>query len=203
MNFKLSQDQEKIIGTYQSGYASVLATPGAGKTTLVSYFVKNLLINKKVKPKSVLVLTFTESASKEFKQRTISLIGKSFPTPNFMTIHSFCKRILDNYNTKYAGLEVLNEQEKYQFLENVLSEKGLTLNTKNEKDEFDYIDIFKRYVIPLYRRNPYMLEIIKTQLENDNKSLMRITGISNLHFKYLSIIPEIINEYESFLKENK
>ena len=48
-----------------------------------------------------------------------------------------------------------------------------------------------------------MLEIIKTQLENDTKSLMRITGISNLHFKYLSIIPEIINEYESFLKENK
>ncbi|MFN8674294.1 MAG: ATP-dependent helicase [Candidatus Sericytochromatia bacterium] len=203
MEFELSDEQKNIITNYQGGFASVLATPGAGKTTLVSYLVKELLFQRKVKPKSVLVLTLTESASKEFKQRTVALIGKSFPTPEFMTIHSFCKRILDNYNTKYAGLEVLNEPEKHQFLENILASKGLEIKNPEDREDFDYIDIFKRYVIPLYRKNPAILEVIKQRLTNDTKSLMRATGISNLHFKYLTLIPEIIEEYENYLSENE
>lgn len=203
MIFELSEDQQHILDNYQGGYASVLATPGAGKTTLISYLIKNLIFNKQVKPKSILVLTLTESASNEFKERTVSLLGKAFPSPEFLTIHSFCKKVLDNFSSKYADLNVLTEPERHAFFENILNEKGLPKFNPEETGDFDYAEIFKNYVIPIHRRNNQLVNTLKDNLENDKKNIMQVTKISNRHFKYLYLIPEIVHDYETFLTENK
>lgn len=203
MIFELSEDQKNIIENYHGGYASVLATPGAGKTTLISYLIKNLIFNKQVKPKSILVLTLTESASNEFKERTVSLIERGFPFPEFLTIHSFCKKTLDNFSNKYAELNVLTEPEKHEFFEKILNEKGLPKFNPEELGDFDYAEIFKNYVIPMHRRDNQLVNTLKYKLENDKKTIMQVTKISNRHFKYLYLIPEIVQEYEEFLAENK
>ncbi|MFN4150184.1 MAG: UvrD-helicase domain-containing protein [Candidatus Sericytochromatia bacterium] len=47
--FSFSSDQEIILNNYEQGFASVLATPGAGKTTIITHLIKNLITESKQK----------------------------------------------------------------------------------------------------------------------------------------------------------
>ena len=76
------------------------AGPGAGKTRVIIERV-NYLINKGADPESILVITFTNKAAEELKERFKKDTKLDFNIINQMrisTIHSFCRSILSDFS---------------------------------------------------------------------------------------------------------
>lgn len=72
----------------------VLAGAGSGKTRVLTYKVAYLIAEKKITPENILVVTFTNKAAGEMKERILNLIGHSTSQPIMGTFHSICSKIL-------------------------------------------------------------------------------------------------------------
>lgn len=74
------------------GPVLVLAGAGSGKTRTLTRRVAYLMLQKKVSPERLLVVTFTNKAAKEMKER-IKYLADDLP-PWLGTFHSICMRVL-------------------------------------------------------------------------------------------------------------
>lgn len=87
----LNQEQKKAV-TYSDGALLVLAGAGSGKTRVLTYRAAWFITKNLVLPQNILLLTFTNKAAGEMKER-ITKLTKA--TPGFAgTFHSFCARVL-------------------------------------------------------------------------------------------------------------
>ena len=125
------------------------AGPGAGKTYVLINRIKYLLETKKVKPESLLVITFTIKAADELKKR---LSSKEYNIPSeslskmfIGTIHSFCNHLLTEYSDKDINLlenEDANER-KVMFLQKNMDNLGF--NGYNHIDKWETDTLIKKY----------------------------------------------------------
>ena len=82
--------QEAVI--YEGGPLLVLAGAGSGKTKVLTHRVAYFIEKGLCSPEDILLLTFTNKAAKEMKERVEKLTGV---IPGFAgTFHSFCAKIL-------------------------------------------------------------------------------------------------------------
>ena len=88
---------------HKKGPMLVLAGAGSGKTTVLTYRIKNLIMNREVNPKNILVLTFTKAAAKEMEERFHGMMPKRNQV-TFGTFHSVFLRIL----VKHGGYSYKN-----------------------------------------------------------------------------------------------
>ena len=70
----------------------VLAGAGSGKTTVLTTRVAWLIAEKNIQPHQILVVTFTNKAAGEIKERIQQLTGSRLPYSG--TFHSLCAKIL-------------------------------------------------------------------------------------------------------------
>jgi len=90
----LNQEQKRAV-TYGDGPLLILAGAGSGKTRALTYRAAYLIKEKGLDPTRILLVTFTNKAAKEMKERVKKLIGKEFIRLPWMgTFHAFCARIL-------------------------------------------------------------------------------------------------------------
>ena len=91
------EQQKAVIKT--EGPMIILAGAGSGKTRVLTYKVMYLILEKKVEPESILMITFTNKASAEMKER-VQKFAQTLPhaslggTPHISTFHSFCAKML-------------------------------------------------------------------------------------------------------------
>lgn len=88
---KLNPEQQKAV-LHTQGPAVVLAGAGSGKTTVLTTRVAWLISEKNVSPFAILVVTFTNKAAKEIKERISTHTGHHLPWSG--TFHSLCAKIL-------------------------------------------------------------------------------------------------------------
>ncbi len=86
------QQREALIHT--DGPLLILAGAGSGKTRVISHKFAYILKTKKVVPRDIFTVTFTNKAANEMKERIASLINKDLISPWIGTFHSQCCRIL-------------------------------------------------------------------------------------------------------------
>lgn len=115
--------QQKEAVTYRNGPLLVLAGAGSGKTKVLTHRVAWLIDQKRISAENVLLLTFTNKAAAEMKERVFTLTEEE---PAFAgTFHSFCVRILrisggqigipknfliyDNQDTKEAIKDIIGD----------------------------------------------------------------------------------------------
>lgn len=92
---KLNPEQLRAVQSV-SGYNFVLAGAGSGKTSvLVARIAYMLSIG--IKPENILLITFTNKAAKEMKDRVIRLLGDDGKLVTACTFHSFCANVLRKY----------------------------------------------------------------------------------------------------------
>ncbi len=91
----LDADQRKVVLTDED-YCLVIAGAGAGKTTTVAAKVKYLVEKQKVDPKQILVISFTNKAVNELRQRIIGELHIECPIATF---HSTGNAVLHKNNT--------------------------------------------------------------------------------------------------------
>lgn len=127
---KLNKNQLKAVN-HLDGPCMVLAGPGSGKTRVITYRIANMVVNKNIKPTSILAISFTKASSIEMKNRALSLSNDfRMNKVTYGTFHSVFFRILryfENYNIE----SILDEKTKRIGLKNIL--KGL--NIENADDD--------------------------------------------------------------------
>lgn len=78
----LDEDQRRVVLTDED-YCLVIAGAGAGKTTTVAAKVKYLVEKKKVDPSQILVVSFTNKAVNELKEKIQDSLGVLCPIATF------------------------------------------------------------------------------------------------------------------------
>lgn len=93
----LNQRQQEAVA-FGEGPLLILAGPGSGKTRTLVYRTGWLMAEKKVSPDNILLLTFTNKAAVEMKERLKKILAEnnqqSIKAPYAGTFHSFCARVL-------------------------------------------------------------------------------------------------------------
>ncbi len=92
--YKELNDQQKLAVDTIDGPLLVLAGPGTGKTQLLSVRALSILKSAPVKPENILILTYTNSASKAMKERLAKVVGLAGYDIEVGTFHSFANSII-------------------------------------------------------------------------------------------------------------
>lgn len=121
---QLDEYQAEIVNSKEPRII-VEASAGAGKTRVLIERVKKLLLDD-IEPHNMVIITFTNMAAEELKERLIDVpgIGDCFVG----TIHSFANKILGNSGIEY---KILNDEltDKYINIFINLCAQHLTFNT--------------------------------------------------------------------------
>ena len=89
---QLNPDQQKAVANTE-GPMIILAGAGSGKTRVLTYKVIYLIQEKNIDPANILMVTFTNKAANEMKERILKLSSNSIK-PTIGTFHSLCSKIL-------------------------------------------------------------------------------------------------------------
>lgn len=137
-------DQQPVLD-YKSGQMAISAVPGAGKTTILLALILKLLENG-AQAENIFVLTYMESAARNFRERIKSIREDSAQLPNISTIHGLALRILkENGNFERLGLssdfEICDDTQRSRIVKEIATKMKLK---KTETDEFDRaVSVFK------------------------------------------------------------
>ena len=193
----LTEEQLKAIRHFR-GPALVIAGPGAGKTFVITERVKYLISEKGVKPKRMLVTTFTEKAADELKIKLAQTIGRQAELTHISTIHSFCKSMMEKYFTYHeygANIEVLDDQSQKLLIDINRDRFGLSHweggRLVDLKKTYDYINNIRSFYDKL------------TQNRIDPKKLIDALKSGDLLLKEDEIIINSYSQYLEMLKEER
>ena len=90
-------DKQLTAVTYDGNPLLVLAGAGSGKTKVLTHRAAFFISEKKINPESILLLTFTNKAAGEMRERITQMLNSpngSTPRPFAGTFHSFSARLL-------------------------------------------------------------------------------------------------------------
>jgi len=214
---KLNPDQKKAV-LHPEGPAMVLAGAGSGKTTVLTTRVSWLIAEKNIKPHEILVVTFTNKAAGEIKDRIQQQTGSRLPYSG--TFHSLCAKIL-RIDGMYIGLDqnfvIYDSGDQDQLIKNIYKSHGFDkaeFNPKaalgaisNAKNEIvspkEYKEMatgaFQTFVGKLY--TIYEAELIKAQaVDFDDlllKTLKLLQNNETIRTKYQTLFKHVlIDEYQ-------
>ena len=155
-NVKLDEEQRRVVLSDED-YTLVVAGAGAGKTTTVSAKVKFLVEKKNINPKDILVISYTNKAVKELRERINKDLKIYCPITTFhSTGHEIIKKnneekrriVSDNYLYKYL-VEFLNNlmEINKDLVKKIILFYGYYIDIEEPKDieQFKMIKEFTRY----------------------------------------------------------
>lgn len=135
--FKITpRDDQKPVLDYKKGSMAISAVPGAGKTTiLLALIIK--LIERGVIPTNIFVLTYMDSAARNFRERIKNMCPNTTLLPNISTIHGLALKIIkENSNFERLNLsadfDICDDTQRMRIIKSIGGK-----NTKTEIDEFD------------------------------------------------------------------
>lgn len=134
----IPRDDQKPVLDYKSGNMAISAVPGAGKTTILLALILKIMDNG-ANPENIFVLTYMESAARNFRERIKNIRPQNAQLPNISTIHGLALKIIkDGSNFERLGLpsdfEICDEARRNRIISDIA--KTLKLK-KTEIDEFD------------------------------------------------------------------
>lgn len=131
------EDQKPVLA-YETGKMAISAVPGAGKTTILLALIVKLL-DRGINPENIFVMTYMESAARNFRDRIKNIRQNSAQLPNISTIHGLALRILkENGNYERLRLssdfEICDDSQRSRIVRELSTKLKLK---KGETDDFD------------------------------------------------------------------
>lgn len=119
-------DKQLEAVTYKGDKLLVLAGAGSGKTKVLTHRAAWFIEYEKVPPTNVLLLTFTNKAAKEMKERIAKLISDM---PGFAgTFHSFCVKLL-RIDGKEIGINpnfiIYDDADQKELIKEIINDLNL------------------------------------------------------------------------------
>jgi DNA helicase-4 len=151
-NVMLDDEQRRAI-IADEDYCLLVAGAGAGKTTTMAAKVKYLTEIKGIKPQDIVVISFTNKAIDELKERIQVKLG--IPA-NVVTFHKFGYDILKNQSSATPTIEYSAARYVFECLEKQIFENktllnkvmlflGYYLNIPEEALKFENLNAYYRY----------------------------------------------------------
>lgn len=122
-----NEAQERAIKTVE-GQVLLISCPGSGKTTTMLRRI-NHMIKTGIPAGQILMVTFTDAAALEMKERFIKQYGSSSVT--FSTIHSLCLKVMSDHMTSLP--RIVSGEEQYSLLKDALV--GIRIPAWNSKKD--------------------------------------------------------------------
>ncbi len=121
------QQREAVLST--EGPLLVLAGAGTGKTRVLTTRVAHILAQRRAWPSQMLVVTFTNKAAREMRERTLALIGPEGEGLRwFGTFHSVSAQILRRHAELAklkSGFTVLDTDDQLRLIKQILEAEGI------------------------------------------------------------------------------
>jgi len=176
----LNPEQKEAV-TYNGGPLLVLAGAGSGKTKVLTHRVAYFIEHGLIKPENALLLTFTNKAANEMKERIAKILNSKFPIlPMAGTFHSFCAKVL-RIDGKYIGIPV-------NFI------------IYDEQDQKDAVkQILESFDISTDQYNP--ASILNGISEAKNQMLTPEEYKDFVRGEWQEVVAKVYPEYEKMLKE--
>ena len=206
--FNQLNNVQRQAASYINGPSIILAGAGSGKTRVLVSKVLYLINQKKVDPKSIVMITFTNKAAEEMKNRM-----SDFHLGFVGTFHSFCVRILRieaeaiSINKNFL---IYDDEDQSSILKSIIKEMQIGRYTasyfrnrisaaKNMLlSPIRYAEIFKEYssedVFKVYNR--YQVELKKNQALDFDDLIMKTV---ELFQKHKDVIYKYQSKYKYFL----
>ena len=140
------KDQAPVLD-YESGQMAISAVPGAGKTTILLALILKLL-EKGINPENIFVMTYMESAARNFREKIKNIRPDAGQIPNISTIHGLALRILkEDGNFERLGLpsdfEICDDTQRARIIQQISARYKKEI-LKKEIEDFDRaISVFK------------------------------------------------------------
>ncbi len=177
---KLNENQESAVN-HIDGPCMVLAGPGSGKTRVITYRIANMVVNKNIRPSSILAISFTKASSVEMKNRALSLSNDyRMNKVTYGTFHSVFFRIL-RYFENYSLDSIFDEKSKRLVLRGILK----SLNVENADDDETIGQVINEIS---YVKNELMDRI---DFESEILSSDEFTKVYNLYEEHKNTINKI------------
>ncbi len=121
------EQRDAVMST--EGPLLVLAGAGTGKTRVLTTRVAHILALRKAWPSQMLVVTFTNKAAREMRERTLKLIGPDGEGLRwFGTFHSVSAQILRRHAELAklkSGFTVLDTDDQLRLIKQILEAEGI------------------------------------------------------------------------------
>jgi len=121
------EQRDAVMST--EGPLLVLAGAGTGKTRVLTTRVAHILAQRKAWPSQMLVVTFTNKAAREMRERTLALIGPDGEGLRwFGTFHSVSAQILRRHAELAklkSGFTVLDTDDQLRLIKQILEAEGI------------------------------------------------------------------------------
>lgn len=203
----LNQEQKQAV-TYTGGPLLVLAGAGSGKTRVLTHRAAWFIKEKSVNPTQILLLTFTNKAAGEMKDRMVSLVGRDTNTPFAGTFHSFCCRLLRIEGTHIGipqNFVIYDDTDSQDLVKQIILDFGYDIKEVPPQKISYIIDNFKNYYLKPeqigdYAKGFFGKIALRVYAEYQTRSkLYNALDFSDLLYKTVELFiekPQVLEKYQ-------
>jgi DNA helicase-2/ATP-dependent DNA helicase PcrA len=182
----LNEKQREAVAT-TDGPILIIAGAGSGKTRTLTHKVAYLIKEKKVSPKNILAVTFTNKAAGEMKERIIKLLSdknhapSKYDLPLVGTFHSICAKILRKEIDKLGyerSFNIIDDHDQMSLMKKIFARLDVS------KDQFNPRGILGA------------ISKAKNDLVDAHQFSLGIGGY------FEEVVSRLYSEYQSELKKN-
>jgi DNA helicase-2/ATP-dependent DNA helicase PcrA len=217
-----SAQREAIINT--EGPVLIIAGAGSGKTRALTHRVAYLICEKKINPRNILAVTFTNKAAQEMKERIIELLNanmridandgnnKKYNLPTIGTFHSICVKILRHEIEKIgykSSFNIFDSQDQLALIKKVMKEMQINLDQFKPQAILSAISSAKNDLIGTEEFasgiGGYWEEMVSKiyavyQKKLKEQEALDFDDILMLTVKIFQIYPEVLEKYQNFFR---
>jgi len=117
-------EQQKAAISHVDGPCLVLAGAGTGKTKVLIERVHTLIKNGHATLDNIILVTFTNKAAREMKERLAALIGQPITSSYIGTFHSLCMRLLRQYSHVLgfdSSFSIIDQDDQTKLIKQIIS----------------------------------------------------------------------------------
>ena len=211
MLYDLNENQLEAVKC-GDGPTLVIAGAGSGKTRVLTTRIAYLIKEKKVDPKSILAITFTNKAAGEMKNRVCDILGSIGNVIQISTFHSFgltiIKENLEKFNLT-KEFTILDSDDSLLIIKKIMKDYDVDIKVYNPKAIKSRIssaknemmsphDLEKFSVTDLDEKTCFIYEKYEQKLHNNNS--LDFDDLLLLPIQVLKNDKELLDKYQERFK---
>lgn len=205
---QLNPEQKQAVETTE-GPVLVLSGAGTGKTKVLTTRLAYILATGKAQPWNCLVVTFTNRAAREMKERVQKMIGDVANSVWLGTFHSVCVKILRNH-AELVGLHsnftILSEDDQKRVIKQISEAEGIDDKKYPPQAVLDKISRWKDKGLTIDKiQNEYKENVLTHLYKKYQERLLELNCVDfgDILLYALNILlsnPDVLDKYQSKFK---